>query len=200
MTIKSSTKMDLAVPSQLLEISNIHMMPFTRKEKYPPIATLQYNTPQLNMKHCSILTPILKIVDWNPIKGRLRLNCDNHSFFQTKMAAIQEYLINTIHTYQNVLLNGCEFESAPDKRYTRDEIRSVFKVIFEEPFLTCYISPHHLFPLYAGGERVGLQDFNGLLRSGVHIRLILQLNGVSHLPGNSFRIQHQILGAYIIDT
>jgi len=195
--------MDLAVPSQLLEISNIHMMPFTRKDKYPPIATLQYNTPQLNMKHCSILTPILKIVDWNPVKGRLRLNCDEHPFFQTKMSAIQEYLINTIHTYQNVLLNSFDSfgsDSGPDRRYSREEIRSVFKVIFEEPFLTCYISPHHLFPLYAKGERVGLQDFNTLLRSGVQLRLILQLNGVSHLPGNSFRIQHQILGAYIISN
>ncbi len=188
--------MDLAVPSQLLEINNIHMMPFTRKDKYPPIATLQYNTPQLNMKHCSILTPILKIVDWNPVKGRLRLNCEEHPYFQTKMSAIQEYLINTIHKYQSLLLFDPTVVAPLE--FSHDEIRSVFKVIFEEPCLNCYISPHHLFPLYYQGERVGLQDFNSLLRPGTSIRLILQLNGVSHLPGNSFRIQHQILGAYII--
>lgn len=44
-----------------------------------------------------------------------------------------------------------------------------------------------------------LDDFNKKLKPGRFVRLILQLNGVSSLPGNVFRIQHQILGAYLIN-
>ncbi len=85
-----------------------------------------------------------------------------------------------------------------DRLVEREEVQDSFKKMFDGDTLNCYISTYHLFPLYECGERVMLDDFNKKLRSGRYVRLILQLNGVSSLPGNVFRIQHQILGAYLI--
>ncbi len=67
--------MDLAIPAQLLEVGHIHMLPFERKGKYPPMSSLQYITPTIELDSCSILTPPLLVEDWNYEKGRLRLNC-----------------------------------------------------------------------------------------------------------------------------
>lgn len=184
--------MDFAIPAQLLEVGNIHMLPFQRKGKYPPMSSLQYITPTIELDSCSILTPPLIIEDWNSEKGRLRLNCSKHSYFENKLSAIQEYLIASIHLHQKIL--------NLERQVEKSEVKDQFKRIFEGDTLSCFISPYHLFPLYENGERVILDEFNKRLRPGRSIRLILQLNGVSSLPGNVFRIQHQILGAYLINT
>ena len=183
--------MDFAVPAQLLEISNIHMLPFQRRGKYPPMSPLQYITPNLELESFSILTPPLLIEDWNAERGRLKLNCSKHSYFETKISAIQDYIISSIYMHQKAL--------NLDRHVEITEVKEQFKKIFEVNSLNCFISPYHLFPLYENGERVILDEFNKRLRPGKTIRLILQLNGVSSLLGNVFRIQHQILGAYLIN-
>jgi hypothetical protein len=182
--------MDFAVPAQLLEVGNIHMLPFQRKGKYPPMSSLQYITPTIELESCSILTPPLVIEDWNSERGRLRLNCSKHTYFETKLAAIQEYLCSSIFVHQRQL--------NLDRIVELSDVKDQFKKIFEGNTLSCFISPYHLFPLYESGERVILDEFNRRLRPGRTIRLILQLTGVSSLSGNVFRIQHQILGAYLI--
>jgi hypothetical protein len=182
--------MDFAVPAQLLEVSNIHMLPFQRKGKYPPMSLLQYITPTVELENFSILTPPLLIDDWNAERGRLRLNCSKYPVFASKLSAIQEFICNSIYVHQRTL--------NLDRTVELGEVKDQFRKIFEGETLNCFISPYHLFPLYENGERVILDDFNKRLRSGRIIRLILQLNGVSSLSGNVFRIQHQILGAYLI--
>ncbi len=183
--------MDLAIPAQLLEVGNIHMLPFERKGKYPPMSVLQYISSMIELDSCSILTPPLLVEDWNHEKGRLRLNCKKYPYLESKLNAIQEYLISSIYVHQNIL--------KLERKVELSEVRDSFKKMFDGDNLNCYISAYHLFPLYENGERVMLDDFNKKLRSGRLIRLILQLNGVSSLPGNIFRIQHQILGAYLIN-
>lgn len=183
--------MDLAIPAQLLEVGNIHMLPFERKGKYPPMAALQYITPIVELDSCSILTPPLNIEEWNSEKGRLRLNCNKYTYLTSKLNAIQDFLISSIYVHQRILLL--------DRHVELSEVKETFKRMFDGEILNCYISTYHLFPLYENGERVMLDDFNKKLKAGRSIRLILQLNGVSSLPGNVFRIQHQILGAYLIN-
>jgi hypothetical protein len=182
--------MDFAIPAQLLEVGHIHMLPFERKGKYPPMSSLQYITPTIELDSCSILTPPLLVEDWNYEKGRLRLNCKKYPYLESKLNSIQDYLISSIYVHQRILML--------DRLVERQEVQDSFKKMFDGDSLNCYISTYHLFPLYEGGERVMLDDFNKKLKSGRYVRLILQLNGVSSLPGNVFRIQHQILGAYLI--
>ncbi len=186
--------MDLSIPIEKLEIGNIHMSEFQKKGKYPPMSELSYITPYINLQNVNIITQPLEIDDWNHVKGRLRLNCVNNSSFEIKMIAIQEYLIGTIFT-QRSSINNDYFPNT----LTYNDICQSFKPLCSDGFMNCYISTTHLFPLYEKGERINSDSFNSLLRPGRRIRLILQLNGVSVLPGNIFRIQHQILGAYIIN-
>lgn len=206
--------LDIAIPSELLEVGKIHILPFVRKGKYPPMAELQYISSQLENQfiNCTIITPPLIIDEWNSTKGRLKLNCnsistssaiDYNSIFKVKLDATQEYIISSLYAHQDFLLGV--------KDLTHKEIDESFRRLFDGEYLTCYISPHHLFPLYSKGNRVGLEDFHSYLRSGQKVRLIIQLNGISRIPleylntisrtndNYSFRIQHQILGAYIID-
>jgi hypothetical protein len=185
--------MDFAIPSQLLEVNNIHMNTFQKKANYPAMASLHYKTSTLALKHCTILTPPLTIDEWNPVKGRLRLNCDEFAGFKTKLTTIQDFLVNTIFVHQQLLMNKTNL--------TFDEINYAFKRLYERDILNCYISTHHLFPLYENSERVLMENFNTALQPGKKIYLILQLGGVSHLAANmnTFRIQHQILGAYIVN-
>ena len=183
--------MDLAIPAQLLEIGNIHMLPFERRGKYPPMSNLQYISSNIELDTCSILTPPLLIEDWNSEKGRLRLNCKKYPYLESKLNSIQEHLISSIYLHQRILMLDRHVELA--------EVKETFKKMFDGENLNCYISTYHLFPLYEKGERVMLEDFNKKLKAGRLVRLILQLNGVSSLPNNVFRIQHQILGAYLIN-
>ena len=187
--------MDFAIPSQLLEIGNIHMRPFHQKGSYPPLAPLQYTSQNITLKHFTLLTPPLKIEEWNATKGRLRLNCAAHMQFKTKFYAIQEYLVGTLFVHQQTFL-GC-------RDLSLDTVGQCFKPLFVDGILSCFISVYHLFPLYDNGRRIGTEEFEAALRSGREMRLLLQLTGVSQVTNRistlpfSFRIQHQILGAYL---
>lgn len=187
--------MDFAIPSQLLEVGNVHMRPFVQKGSYPPLATLQYTASNITLKHFTLLTPPLIIEEWNGTRGRLRLCCERHTFFKTKFLALQEYLISTLFVHQQLLLGRSDL--------SHDTIRVCFRTLFDKNTLSCFISLHHLFPLYDGGVRVPVDKFAESLTSGREIRLILQLTGISQLGlansmPYSFRIQHQILGAYLL--
>ncbi len=184
--------LDIAIPSIFLDVNKIHMLSFQKKSKYPPMAELRYESSLIENKYmnCTFLTPELIIEDWNPVKGRLRLNCGNNIQFGVKIEAIQDYLIHTITTHQELLFGAVNF--------TEEEIDMNFRRLYDCPSMTCYISPHHLFPLYEKGDRVAYENFNNRLTIGRTIRLIIHMQGVSHLPGDIFRIQHQILGAYLI--
>jgi hypothetical protein len=188
--------MDFAIPAQLLEVGNVHLRPFVQKGHYPPLACLQYKATSVNLKHFTLLTPPLTVEEWNGQKGRLRLNCDRHPFFKTKFLALQEYLISTLFVNQQVLLSRLDL--------SHETIRSCFRTLFDKSILSCFISLYHHFPLYDGGNRIPVERFADALKEGREMRLILQLTGVSQLASNqpgtpySFRIQHQILGAYLL--
>lgn len=186
--------MDFAIPTQLLEVGNIHMKPFQQKGTYPPLAMLQYTAQNITLKHFTLLTPPLKIEEWNGTRGRLRLNCDKQAQFKTKFYALQEYLIGTLFVNQNIFFSR--------KDLSLETISNCFKPLFVDGTLSCYISIHHLFPLFDGGRRVPPEEFQAALAAGREMRLLLQLTGVSQLAGRtdpySFRIQHQILGAYLL--
>ena len=186
--------MDFAIPAQLLEVGNIHMKPFQQKGSYPPLAQLQYTAQNITLKHLTLLTPPLKIEEWNGTRGRLRLNCDRHMQFKTKFYAMQEYLIGTLFVHQQLFLSR--------KDLSHETIRNCFKPLFVDGILSCFISIYHLFPLYEGGRRVSPEEFVSALKAGREMRLLLQLTGISQLASSpepySFRIQHQILGAYLL--
>lgn len=182
--------MDFAIPVQLLEIGNIHVKPFHKKGNYPPLAAIQYLSPSATLRHFTILTPPLQVEEWG--RGRLRLNCERQMQFKAKFAALQEYLMGTIFVNQGALLGRRDL--------TQETIRACFRTLFDRNILSCFISLNHMFPLYVDGERVAVEDFDRLLVAGREIRLLLQLTGISYLAGNpySFRIQHQIIGAFLI--
>jgi hypothetical protein len=187
--------LDIAVPSIFLDVNKIHMLSFQKKGKYPPMAELRYESSLIENKYmnCTVLTPELIIEDWNCVKGRLRLSCEGNGQFAAKISAIQDYLVHTIANHQELLFGEIFF--------TEEDIDQHFRRLYDGPIgnsMTCYISPHHLFPLYEKGDRVAYENFNSSLGIGRSIRLIIHMQGVSHLPGDIFRIQHQILGAYLV--
>jgi hypothetical protein len=184
--------MDFAIPAQLLEVGNVHVKPFQKKGNYPPLALIQYLSNAATLRHFTLLTPPLMVEDWNPTTGRLRFNCERHYQFKTKFLALQEYLISTIFVNQSVLLGRRDL--------THDTIRICFKTLFDRNILSCFISLNHMFPLYVAGERVPVDQFGQQIKAGREMRLLLQITGITYLPGTpySFRIQHQLVGAYAL--
>ena len=74
----------LSIPYQALEIRNIHLTPFQADKYGKAVARLSYKDPSIDFHDVSILTPPLKVIDYNPENSRLRLDLSDQPNFQVK--------------------------------------------------------------------------------------------------------------------
>ena len=160
--------MILSIPHQAFEIGNIHVTPFQIDRFGKTIARLCYKDNSIDFHDVSILSPPLRIIDYNPDTSRLRLDVSDHPQFYVKIHTLHEYLISTFYTHQQSFLN------VVNRPY--EAIRHLFYFLLDNTTLSLFIYP-----------TVFVKTNNGVpcriceLRSGDTIRCIIRLQGVSQL-------------------
>lgn len=180
----------LSIPYQALEISNIHLTPFESDRYGKAIAKLSYKDPSIDFQDVSILTPPLKVLDYNPENSRLRIDLSDQTNFQNKLNTLQEYLISTFYVHQQSFLNH--------KNETHNSIRDLFHFLLDNSILYLYIFPTALVKL-ADGKTKKVSE----LVSGDTVRCVIRLQGISQVHGKygtRLRLQHSISSVWQINT
>ena len=70
----------LSIPYQALEIGNIHLTPFQADKYGKAVARLSYKDNSIDFQDVSILSPSIKVIDYNPENSRLRIDPSDQSF------------------------------------------------------------------------------------------------------------------------
>lgn len=172
----------LSIPYQALEIGNIHLTPFQSDKYGKAIARLSYKDNSIDFQDVSILTPPLKIIDYNPENSRLRVDLSDQFNFQVKLNTVQEYLISTFYVHQQSFLN--------QKNESHENIRELFHFLLDGSTLCLYIFPTTLVKK-SDNTTCKVSDLN----VGDSIRCIIRLQGISQVRGKygtRLRLQHSI--------
>ncbi len=181
-------QMLLSIPYQALEIGNIHLTPFQADKYGKAIARLSYKDNSLDFQDVSILSPPLKVIDYNPENSRLRIDLSDQSNFQVKLSTLQEYLVSTFYVHQQSFLN--------QKNETTDNIRQLFHFLLEGSTLSLYIFPTSLVRK-SDNTSCKISE----LMPGDTIRCVIRLQGISQVRGKygvRLRLQHSIPSTWII--
>lgn len=174
--------MILSIPFQALQIGNIHLTPFQFDKYGKSLARLSYKDSSIDFHDVSILSPPLKIIDYNPDNSRLRIDLSDQQNFQTKLNTLQEYLVSTFFVHQQ------SFLSAPNN--TEDSVRTLFHFLLNDTMLSLYIFPTSIVKK-ADGTNCKVSQ----LKSGDSIRCVIRLQGITQINnknGVRLRLQHSI--------
>jgi len=178
----------LSIPYQALEIRNIHLTPFQADKYGKAIAKLSYKDNSLDFQDVSILSPPLKVIDYNPENSRLRIDLSDQFNFQVKLNTLQEYLVSTFYVHQQSFLN--------QKNEPSDNIRQLFHFLLEGSCLSLYI-----FPTSIVRKNDNTTCKISELIPGDIIRCVIRLQGISQVRGKygiRLRLQHSIPSCWII--
>jgi hypothetical protein len=193
-TPRESTKMELAIPHQKLEISKLHIIP--QNNNYLPF---EYKDGDLTLHRAVILTPILKVINFDPEKGRIEFETDIG--FIAKMSALQEVLKSVIFLQQKLFIN---------EQLTRDQIDYGFKMLTYGSKFTLYIPSANLYNKWVNRgihayEIDGLSDGwlseRDVFKVGAEMRLAIKFGGIKikNSPrGINFFMDHQIVHVWKI--
>jgi hypothetical protein len=180
----------LSIPYQALEIGNIHLTPFQADKYGKAVARLSYKDNSIDFQDVSILTPPLKVIDYNPENSRLRIDLSDQSNFQIKINTLQEYLISTFYVHQQSFLN--------QKNDSRDNIRDLFHFLLDNSIICLYIFPTTIIKK-SDGTTSKVSD----LVQGDYIRCIIRLQGISQVRGKygtRLRLQHSVPSIWQIQS
>ena len=179
--------MILTIPYQGLQVGNIHLSPFQSDKYGKPLAKLSYKDSSIEFQDVSILSPPLKIIDYNPETSRLRLDVSDQSVFQVKLNTLQEYLVSTFYVHQKSFLT---FDT------DNDGIRGLFNFLLNGTMLCLYI-----FPSFNVKKEGGVPCKVADLRPGDTIRCVIRFTGISQLRskvGMNLRIQHTLPSIWLL--
>jgi len=85
----------LAIPYQIMDISNIRIDPYTKDKRERIMAPLQYEKGGLIIQGLSILSPPLPVVSYDSSMNRLTLNITHQRLFASKLLALQDRFAET---------------------------------------------------------------------------------------------------------
>ena len=159
--------MILSIPHQAFEIGNIHVTPFQVDRFGKTIARLSYKDNSIDFQDVSILSPPLRVIDYNSETSRLRVDLTDQPQFHIKMHTLHEYLISTFYTHQQSFLN------ITNRPY--EAIRHLFYFLLDHTALSLFIYPTVSVKTQTGTYRVS--D----LKAGDMIRCVVRLQGISQL-------------------
>jgi len=174
--------MILSIPHQAIEIGNIHVTPFQIDRFGKPIARLCYKDNSIDFHDVSILSPSLRIIDYNPDTSRLRIDLSEHPLFHNKLHTLHEYLISTFYTHQQSFLNITN--------HSYDFIRHLFYFLLDNTTLSLFI-----YPTVFVKTKTGVSCRVSELKAGDTIRCIIRLQGVSQLYHHDelrLRLHHSV--------
>ena len=146
------------------------------------IAKLSYKDNSIDFHDVSILSPPLRIVDYNPETSRLRVDISDHPTFMVKMNTLHEYLVSTFYVHQQSFLN------LRNKPY--ESIRHLFYFLLDGNILSLFIYPTVLVKTESE-QALHISD----LKSGDSIRCVVRLQGVSQIPNKDdirLRLHHSV--------
>ena len=172
----------LSIPYQAFEIGNIHVTPFQLDRFGKTIARLTYKDHSIDFHDVSILSPPLRIIDYNPETSRLRLDLSDQPHFHNKMYILHEYLISTFYTHQQSFLNT--------KNQPYENIHRLFYFLLEGMTLSLFIYPT-VFVKTNSTSTCRISD----LKPGDTIRCVIRLQGISQLIQRNelrLRLHHSI--------
>ena len=179
--------MILTVPYQAIEVSNVHLNPFQTDKYGKAIARLAYKDTSIDFYDVPILSPPLKIIDYNPENSRLRLALTDQFQFKIKLNTIQEYLISTFFVHQqSFLMNSKSYE----------EIRELFNFLLVDDILSVYIYP--TAQLKKSDGTIGTVSE---LKSCDTVRFVLRLQGITQINTHHstyLRLQHTIPSIWLL--
>lgn len=181
--------MILSIPYQALQIGNIHLTPFQFDKYGKSLARLSYKDCSIDFQDVSILTPPLKIIDYNPENSRLRLDLTDQFNFQIKLNTLQEYLASTFFVHQQSFLNNTD--------NTQDSIHSLFHFLLNDSTLSLYIFPTSIVKKADGNSCKVSQ-----LKPGDNIRCVIRLQGITQINsknGLKLRLQHSIPSVWLTE-
>jgi len=174
--------MILSIPHQVFDVSNIHLTNFIQDKYGKTIARLSYKDKLIDFHDVSILSPPLRVIDYNPDNSRLRLDLSEFINFQIKMSTLYEYLINTLYIHQSSFLN---YENVP-----QEYIRRMFYFIIDGSVLSLYIYPTAIVM-----KPSNVYSHVADLKTGDVIRCIIRLQGISQVTNRSdlrLRLHHSV--------
>lgn len=172
----------LTIPYQAFEVDHVYMTPFQMDKNGKWMAQLSYKDSSLEFQDVSLLTPPLRVVDYDPQTSRLRLELTNHLTFQVKMNMFYEYLISTFFLHQEGFLQM--------KHRTMEDIRQMFYSLLEGNRLSVYIYPTTMVRHSDGGLcRMSEIAVGNLLRCVIRFQGVSQLQ---HRDGVKLRLHHSV--------
>ena len=170
--------MILAIPYQRFEITNVQVHQFIQSKYNRNIALLSYTDPAIDFKDVTILTPPMKVLQYNTKTSMLRLDVSDNIGFQLKMYTFYEYLTNLLFMNQYAFFN--------ETHLSYDMIRGCFYTMLIKSVLSLYIHPNTVLK-----NGVAISD----VKPGDMVRCIIRIQGISQLMGKDgmrLRLHHYI--------
>lgn len=181
--------MILSIPYQVFDVSNIHLTNFSKDKYGKTIAKLSYKDKLIDFHDVSILSPPLRVIDYNADNSRLRLDLSEFINFQIKINTLYEYLINTLYIHQTKFFN---YENV-----AHEYIRNLFYFIVDSSTLSLYIYPTAFIM-----KESNVYTHVSQLKPGDVIRCIIRLQGISQISNRQdmrLRLHHSVPSIWLVD-
>lgn len=183
--------MILTVPYQTLEISRVHLNPFVKDNKGRSIASLVYKDSAIEINDLSILTPPLKVLDYDSKTSRLRFDLKDQKAFETKLSTLQTYLISTFYLHRLSLLGN---------DYTHEEIQHLFQNLLVDNIFSAFV-----YPTTNIRKEDGSSVKMNTIKAGDSVRFAICIQGVIIINTNygkffRLRIQHHVPVVWLVDS
>lgn len=181
--------MELWIPSQTLDIYNIHMSPFQPHiSQKIAVASLKYIDNNVTLDNFVILTPPLEVIFHDLQSGKLILNLADHMQFAVKLNTLQTYLASTLYLHQqtffgfvNPVLTAEFFK------------RLIFPLVYNKKLTIFMGASVRTVRMYEKGS--SNQGLNRALIAGEKVRIALQLQGISILTTPALSILQSLTGS-----
>lgn len=178
----------LTIPSQAFDVHHVYVTPFQMDRHGKWLARFSYKDPSVDLQDVCLITPPLRILDYQPETSRLRLDLSPHLPFQIKLHMFYEYLISTFHIHQQEFLHV--------DHQTVEDIRDMFYSLLDGSTLSLYIYPTTVVQR-ADGAPCHMSD----LKAEDTIRCVIRVHGVSqlhHRDGLRLRLHHSVPRVWLL--
>jgi|LauGreDrversion4_2_1035121.scaffolds.fasta_scaffold49470_3 hypothetical protein len=166
----------LTIPCSTFDVSVVYVTPFQMDAKGRWMAQLSYKDPAIEFSDVCLLTPPLRVIDYQPETSRLRLDVGGQVMFQIKLNLFYEYLVSTFYLHQGML--GVQGRSM-------DEIRGMFHPLLDGGCLSVFLYPTTLVTLPDGVCRISE------LEAGARVECVVRFHGVTQ-HGSRMRLHHTV--------
>jgi hypothetical protein len=180
--------MFLAIPYQGIEVNRIHLTYFKYNQYGKAIARFLYKDDSIDFQDISILSPPMRVLDYNPENSRLRLDLSEYPAFSDKLHMLYENLVGTIYHYQHGFLHRTDL--------TLDRVRRLFYYLMEGSILSLYIYPHAQIKTASGDVKPMIT-----ISPNDKIRCVIRLHGVSQVLAKNdvrMRLHHSVPSIWLL--